>query len=758
MKKYRGGVLLVILFTASSCPAWAAERSFHQLTTGNGHGFSIFDRETGRVDAFLEHPYAYVAALDDEGKSGIARRQLAHDIYFGIQTPSHALWLTQPEHVAYLQESNVIQARQMVGNVETRAHYFSPFGLAANALVMVLEVTNHGATKQNIAVAAKPNLKLGTGRPHPNDVDEQISVVQGSPPYAVETGPGGGHALYIPLNSQIKISCGEDSIQYDALLERDLSPTKTECAGSSLVPLLTQELSLAPGERAHWGVAIVFVNDTPSHSRAASFRDSTTLSGRLRQWDEFQGYNTAQSLLHGALSEFENWRTQAPAQLSAEELKLWRQSESILRMGQIRENENNTGMILAALPPGEWHVGWVRDAAYAIASLSQIGHYDEARKGLNFFFNARAGFYNRPEFYELARPYRVSVCRYFGNGTEESDWNAAGPNFETDGWGLVLWAAHSYINSSCDTEWLDEITAHGDTVYEALLHIGQDIEGLIMEDLPAPDNSIWEVHWDHRQVFAYTVAAQIRGLFDLAAIASLRGDVDIAKHYSKLAQRMKDKARAALVHGPTQSIASHQEAAVTATHVDGSTVEFLNWGIFEPGSNVYKGTLSHYAEIETPFGGYRRLDPELSLVQDTQATVYDTREWVMMDLRIGNAWWHSQLPDGKTRAQTLLATVTELAGQNDNLISELYHPQTGAYEGAIPMVGYGAGAWMTSKLLHEGVSEVALGQELGHCFKNSHVEPPEVIHEGGCQASGSPVLWFLMFMLGIRKRLVILNR
>ena len=53
--------------------------------------------------------------------------------------------------------------------------------------------------------------------------------------------------------------------------------------------------------------------------------------------------------------------------------------------------------------------------------------------------------------------------------------NFDGPNYETDGWGLVLWAARQYLESSCDLDWLDSTTRQGDTVYEALLHIGEDI-------------------------------------------------------------------------------------------------------------------------------------------------------------------------------------------------------------------------------------------------------------------------------------------
>src|SRR5207237_8094257 len=49
--------------------------------------------------------------------------------------------------------------------------------------------------------------------------------------------------------------------------------------------------------------------------------------------------------------------------------------------------------ILASLPPGAWHTGWVRDAQYAIAALSRSGHGDRAKAALDFLLNADAGRY-----------------------------------------------------------------------------------------------------------------------------------------------------------------------------------------------------------------------------------------------------------------------------------------------------------------------------------------------------------------------------
>ena len=100
-------------------------------------------------------------------------------------------------------------------------------------------------------------------------------------------------------------------------------------------------------------------------------------------------------------------------------------------------------MILASLSPGQWHSGWVRDACYAIVALARSGHFTEAKAALNFFLDAEAGKYRS---YVGGVDYRVSTVRYFGDGEEESDYSGQTTrNIETDGWGLVLWAARNYV-------------------------------------------------------------------------------------------------------------------------------------------------------------------------------------------------------------------------------------------------------------------------------------------------------------------------
>ena len=709
---------LILLATPSPHTGFAQplERSWHYLTTGNGHGFQVFDRTVGRLTDFLEHPYHFVAPLDGRRDGGVARRDLAHDIYFGVRLNDNAQWLTELTEVRYEKETHVIRGQASIGSVPIHVRYFAPFGYDGNGVVMMANITNTTDSPMDVSVVAKANLKLGLGRSQPGDDSEEISW-QGT--YGTETGPGGGHMVYWPLGETSIISCGRDSDVYEGFLSGQLIMDRPVCEGDDQVLLLGNQTVLEPGASLWWGQAILFVNDNPADPQARDFRDDRSVADVVNQWQTFAGDLDAEGLHRQAMTEFESWRvppsTLGLPELTPEETRIWRQSETVLRMGQVMEptqiNRRNRGMFLAALPTGEWHIGWVRDGAYAIIAQAMNGHHTEARLGIEFFLNAWAGFFSQPEY--LGRSYRVSSVRYYGNGKEEGDFNGFGPNVETDGFGLVLWAARAYLHYSCDTAWLDSETLHGDTVFDALTQIARDIDALIIDDLPMAECSIWEVHWAHRKVFTYTAATAIRGLYDFAAIADLADRPGLAALYRERAQRILARALDVLVNQPTQSLASSREVAETDVFVDGSTIEMLHWGLIEPNSPIFNGTLAAFERLLTQSGGYRRLEPNLSVNGEPQAGTYDLSEWIVLDLRIGDVFRRVGLAD---RAQDLLDRVTNAALVNDGLIPELFEPnEYGRYAGAIPMVGYGAGVWQMSQLEKAGLGAPGIDAGWQHC-------------------------------------------
>ncbi len=94
--------------------------------------------------------------------------------------------------------------------------------------------------------------------------------------------------------------------------------------------------------------------------------------------DQWQNKRGARELMDSELKSLESWRAEPQVHFATDkERRLWRQSETILRMAQIREENNatryNHGLILASLPEGVWFIPWVRDMAYSLVSLVRIG-------------------------------------------------------------------------------------------------------------------------------------------------------------------------------------------------------------------------------------------------------------------------------------------------------------------------------------------------------------------------------------------------
>jgi hypothetical protein len=433
--------------------------SFFALPTGNGHGFAIFDAKERRVVQLLERPYRYLSPGSDPKAEGVYRRDLAHDLYFGARAGGVGAWLAeQPqEEVGYVEQSGVIRSVGSVGGVRVESFFFMPFGLERNALVMIARATNTGASATTVDLFALPNLRLGAGGDEPSASGETI-VTSGE--RSVETGAlgeAGGALVYLPLGGVARADCSGGG--YAAVKAGQGLPSDTRsCTGDDRTLIFqSQPLTLGAGDRASFGLIIGF---------SASGAESSALGDALAAFVAGRG---ADQMLADALEEWETWRKPPPAGLSDDERRVYRQSETVLRMAQVREpwlaqpKQKGHGMILASLPPGIWHIGWVRDASYATLALLRMGHLEEARDALRFFLSAEAGGYAS----YAGGPYRISVTRYFGNGQEEADWNADGPNVEFDGWGLYLWTLRQYVDAAGGAL-LREVLATGEPMLDVV--------------------------------------------------------------------------------------------------------------------------------------------------------------------------------------------------------------------------------------------------------------------------------------------------
>jgi MYXO-CTERM domain-containing protein len=690
MRRVLLALALASAISVTARPAHAIDPvpSFRYLVTGNGHGFQVFDVGANAVKQYLERPYRYIRAnpSNPDGE-GIVRRNLAFDTYFGIKVGGGASWLggRAPGEVGYVDQSNMIRSALSTNGVLTESYFVSPFGYEGNVLVMMLKVTNTSASAQSVTAYSIHNFKMGSA-PNPDapDANSESIAWDGTSQTATENGPGGGVIVYAPIGGADVSSCNGNA--YQTVASGGTLTMQGTCSGSDQKNAFAKDLGSIPaGESRWWGVAILF--DADGNANAAR-----------TAWSTFLGGKPADQLYTAILTEQEAWRKPPAPGMNAEETKVWRQAESVLRMGQIRETyvesprRKNNGMILASLPPGGWHTGWVRDAVYAIVALARTGHANETRMALDFFLNADAGRY--PSFLNNV-PYRISTVRYFGDGQEEADYSGHPTrNIEIDGWGLVLWGARTYVDFSADTAWLSEMTKKGDTVYEALKNgIAEPlIANLETSGIAIADASIWETHWGNRQHWLYTTASAARGLCDMATLARRAGKMDDVARYRQFAEKVTMAMRQNFVDSNRVLAGSLEKLATGANYRDGATVEAFTWSLIPTDDSIATATLGAMSYLQTPAGGYKRLEGSNDQ--------YDTDEWILIDLRASAAFRRA---GNGPKADQLLNWVTGQASANYDLLPELYNTRTssgqiGAYSGSIPMVGYGAGAYQLTML------------------------------------------------------------
>lgn len=682
---------------ASVRPAEAIDpvESFQFLVTGNGFGFQVFDVQENAVKQYLERPYRFIRANpgNPDGE-GIVRRNLAFDTYFGLRVGTQAAWLgtVAPSEVGYENQTNVIRSVASVGSVRSETFFVSPFGYEGNALVMLLRVTNEGASAQTVSAFSIHNFKLGSA-PNPDEpgANSEVIAYDGTSQSATETGPGGGVMVYAAVGGVDASSCATDV--YTTVAGGGSLTPLASCNGTDRVNAFQRDLGSIPaGESRWWGVAVLFDAD----GSAANVRAA---------WSEWLAGRGPEQLHTDILAEWDAWRTPPIPGLDSVETKVWRQAETVLRMGQVLEpystspRRKNHGMILASLPPGGWHTGWVRDATYAIVPLARTGHHAEAKKALDFFLDAEAGRYAS---YLNNVDYRISTVRYFGDGQEEADYSGAPTrNIEIDGWGLFLWAARAYVDESGDVAWLDETTAEGDTVYEAIREGVAEALAANLEDngMAIADASIWEVHWGNRQHFLYTTATTARGFCDMAALARRAGRNDDIERYRGLSEDAVAAMRTHFIDSNRVLAGSLERLAQGNNYRDGATVDAIAWNLLPANDPIALATLDALSYLVTPAGGYKRVEGSTDQ--------YDTDEWILIDLRASDSFRRA---GNHAKADQLLDWVSGQASVNFDLLPELYNTrsqsgQIGAYSGSIPMVGYGAGAYIMTLLDRGGLME-----------------------------------------------------
>ena len=245
---------------------------------------------------------------------------------------------------------------------------------------------------------------------------------------------------------------------------------------------------------------------------------------RRRRSRSGRNNRTPDQILADARAEFESWRKPPPSTVPLcgdAETRLWRQSEAVLRMGQIREpntaTRKNNGMMLASLPPGSWHTGWVRDATYAVVALARVGPLRRGQGGAQLLLERRArrGLRQLREQRQLSHLAHALLRQRAGGvrlgqlGAEHRD-RRLGP-------GPVGGARLRRGVGRHGVAVVDDAVG---TVYDVL---NQQVAGALESNLEPSrivraDSSIWEVHQPGKH-YAFTTMAAARGFCDMAAMA-----------------------------------------------------------------------------------------------------------------------------------------------------------------------------------------------------------------------------------------------
>jgi len=711
-------------------PALAAapdpQRSFFALPTSNGYVSATYAIDLYGVPVTFadgtsgtHDPHHRLITFTDhvmrQPDPATHTRDLLYDLYLGIRHDGAGTWLGEvaEQEAAYVPGTGIIRLVQTVEDQEIETYLFAPFHGETYALVVLGHVTNTGGAAADVDLYGLFNFHTGG---EGNADGEAVAALDGSS--ILET-RGSDRLLYRSIEAPAHHSAAPAT-------DPDHNPWALLTAGADL----TDELhpgddvaagfqwamaggTLAPGGD-DWAGVVIGLN--------GAGEGEAELADRV---DGFVGGRSPQQLLADEIAFWDTYHAAEtpPPGLSADEEAVYRQSTAVLKMGQVREPGPGYGQILASLPPGGWNISWPRDAAYAIVAQAHAGHLEEARDALQFMIDGDAGYYGS---YLGLDDYLISACRYYGDGTEESDdaWcpdnTPAGPNVELDDFGLFLWAYGEYLDASGDQAFEDQ------TLGAVLAGVADPLVELIEPDtdLLVPDSSIWERHIEDcfpngRKRFSYSSIHAVNGL---RIAGELSGDTS----YDDAAARLRG-GLLNLADGPVFEESFGGEACPVLASApeevceycgpyDGSVIDAINLGVFRADSSLARGTLlalqTHLA-MSNGSPGFLRNDDGTGTT--SPHPWYDDQEWVVIDLRMASAMARmgDELGDATLtgNAETLVAWITAQARANADLIGELL--SDGAYtvedeadythvggddgyelQGSVPMCGFGPGAYI----------------------------------------------------------------
>jgi hypothetical protein len=432
-----------------------------------------------------------------------------------------------------------------------------------------------------------------------------------------------------------------------------------------------------------------------------ALEDGRDAEPAIREFVRWRAGVPAGKLVKREVSEFEHWRAKPAVHFkNDQERHLWRQSETMLRIAQSREpnraDRHGNGLIVAALPD-VYATPWVRDMAWSTMALIRMGHRAEARAALLAYFNAQPTGKMRAEV--NGADYQISVVRYFGDGAEEPFFTQEGStNIEFDNWGEVLWVLGEYLRKYDDPALLRTATYRG-PLYESardfivkplMANMERYGGGLIV----AADTSIWEERQKDKKHFAFSTAMAIVGLGEFASVAQRAGD-EAARRQALETKALLEKGFAAAFIRRGKLRGTLEEGV--KNDIDGALLPIINFGVVRD-AEVIQDTVERMVLLKVASGGYRRVrgtytDPKIFEYW------YEQEEFLFVDLQLAELY---RRLGRKSEADAMLQRIVRKSAADNNIIPEMYVAvpcelfpgKIGDPTGAIPMVGYGPGAFV----------------------------------------------------------------
>ncbi|MFT5584794.1 MAG: GH15 family glucan-1,4-alpha-glucosidase [Cognaticolwellia sp.] len=711
---------LVVLFTA---PAGAVEPhfSYPKLVSANGYGVAVFNagHSSGAlVDTFSDHLYQQYSPEDQPV------RDLMYDSAFGLRVDGNGQWLNSATDYGMETGTGLMWADRSQGALAITEWVFVPMGMDAPVLVQILQVENTGSASVDLSLFSLHNLLVGDSS-NENEYIEQ----RGEGLYVAGQNSSLGFDL-VPMTSPTRRDCSPNDPYYAVLQGWDLDA----CEGSSgddRIGAFQWDETLAPGQVTTVGVVMAFSSGWGDQTSAVS---------------AYIGGRSATELVQSERDFWTTWHAEgvAPAGLSEEERQVYLQALTFLKMGQVREEGDAYGQVLASLPLSApvgafqhiWNIAWVRDGAYGIRGLSAAGHYQEARDALAF--QIQPGKTGEWTSYVGGMDHALSICRIYGNGQEWTDVDQDGPNIEFDNFGLYLWSAGMYVKEAGDTGFVQEHSAAlFDQTADVLVRLIEPTTGLI-----APDSSIWEEHWNGNQKhFTYTSTWAVRGLREAADMADRVGDPraqEYRDNADELAQAIADQ----LLTQDGVLAGNLEELQNGDPSLDLAAVDAFNNGTLDPRSDAFETSYAAWdAELRVPHGrGFMRND---------DGDLYDSYEWLMIDLRVAESLRRACRYD---EAAALEDWITAQAQANNLIVPELFEPNNGDFAGPAPMMGFGSGLYALQMHTRDQLGEECADLDSG----NPDIGGPGVIQpDCGCSggaAGGSWLLGLATLMMMRRRR------